>query len=434
MLSVGALVIVHLGPAGREAGLLGTLRRSLLETGECQPRTPTYPDHLVQPSWAASYPGSGAKMTWNLIEALTGVTTGDDWLLNGVEWSRSVTVKTHWPHPEGNQDVQYVEKAHFPRTILILRHPMDAIPGYHNFLYERDNNLPGHSTRAPLSAWLQWRDENFETEMARWLEHTAYWMDRYGGSGDKLIVSYEGVTDDESGPAFTYALATFLDASEGTDAITDNTSCIWQKIIKYKGKAPPAVDSEGDTTHVTSINPDSHRSGNSYHPYSNEQVRVMIQGLADLANSYAQDEQLVPILKSYLQAAEELLPKKTENPEVPTPVNKLQEIEPATETPDGTEAVVESQSLETTETLSATEASVESQAMEEAAPETPDETEAVVELQSLETTETLSSTEASVESQAVEDTTELVDEPAALDESGALEEHSETLDIAAAEA
>ena len=63
------------------------------------------PPQPIAPTFAASYPGSGAKMSWNLITGLTGVQTGDDWLLNDVEWNQAVTVKTHYPHPEGNPDI-----------------------------------------------------------------------------------------------------------------------------------------------------------------------------------------------------------------------------------------------------------------------------------------------------------------------------------------
>ena len=152
-------------------------------------------------------------MSWNLISGLTGVQTGDDWLLNGVQWNQAVTVKTHFPHAEGNQELanmaQYgVLKQTFPRvsesliavglllcqslhhlfsnpilfvytqlskpTVIILRHPMHAIPGYHNFLYEVEQGLTGHSTRAPVSVWNQWRDAHFQEEMDRWIQHAAY--------------------------------------------------------------------------------------------------------------------------------------------------------------------------------------------------------------------------------------------------------------------
>ena len=41
-------------------------------------------------------PAVGARMTWNLVEALTGLETGDNWNNNG-RGSNVVTVKTHYP-------------------------------------------------------------------------------------------------------------------------------------------------------------------------------------------------------------------------------------------------------------------------------------------------------------------------------------------------
>ena len=85
---------------------------------ECRVPPALPPSQPIAPVFAASYPGSGAKMSWNLITGLTGVQTGDDWLLNDVEWNQAVTVKTHFPHPQGNPDIGKIPnlKAAFPRA------------------------------------------------------------------------------------------------------------------------------------------------------------------------------------------------------------------------------------------------------------------------------------------------------------------------------
>ena len=85
---------------------------------ECRVPPALPPHQPIAPVFAASYPGSGAKMSWNLITGLTGVQTGDDWLLNDVEWNQAVTVKTHFPHPQGNPDIGKIPnlKAAFPRA------------------------------------------------------------------------------------------------------------------------------------------------------------------------------------------------------------------------------------------------------------------------------------------------------------------------------
>lgn len=50
-------------------------------------------DHPVTPTFSASFPGSGARVFWQLTEALTGLKTGDDFTANGD--SDYVSIKTH---------------------------------------------------------------------------------------------------------------------------------------------------------------------------------------------------------------------------------------------------------------------------------------------------------------------------------------------------
>ena len=101
-----------------------------------------------------AYPGSGAKMTWQLIEAMTGIVTGDDFNLNGHK--NIVSIKTYYPSNEGRP----MEGADdILRAILLIRNPLHSIPSYFNFLYEYQNNLPGHSTKAPLEEWVKVRSQ-----------------------------------------------------------------------------------------------------------------------------------------------------------------------------------------------------------------------------------------------------------------------------------
>ena len=138
--------------------------------GDCQVLEGLPPTEKIAPTFAASYPGSGAKMSWILITGLTGIQTGDDHRINEVAWDESITVKTHFPHKEGNPNIGSMMgrtegepglKFSFPRAFVMIRHPMNALPGYHNYLYEQNNCLAGHSTRAPLDEWLKWRNANF---------------------------------------------------------------------------------------------------------------------------------------------------------------------------------------------------------------------------------------------------------------------------------
>eukprot|EP00563_Minutocellus_polymorphus_P003453 CAMPEP_0181041534 /NCGR_PEP_ID=MMETSP1070-20121207/11652_1 /TAXON_ID=265543 /ORGANISM="Minutocellus polymorphus, Strain NH13" /LENGTH=376 /DNA_ID=CAMNT_0023119655 /DNA_START=97 /DNA_END=1223 /DNA_ORIENTATION=+ len=305
--------------------------------GGCEIKRPANPPHSVQPTWAASYPGSGAKLSWNLITALSGLPTTDDRRINGLDWHKVVSVKTHFP-TRRTVDVSSIQKVHFPRALLILRHPKDAIPSYHNHLYEKQNDIAEHSTRAPLDDWIQWRDASFHEQMEEWKSHIEYWLDAYpngGLEGDRLVVTYEGITDDIYGPTHAHALARFLDKSEGVDTVEldeGKVACVWRRIVKYKVlAAKEEQDGEKKTTskrrlrnslrnlrgslHRRSgrrrktkerkiVDPSSHRSGDSFRPYTNEQLDFMIEKLDQLRIKYMErNDDIVTVLESYLDVA-----------------------------------------------------------------------------------------------------------------------------------
>ena len=124
------------------------LRRSLsnaLPEGGCEITWPQKPPTDVEITYAASYPGCGARMTWNLVEALTGLETGDDWNNNG-RGEEVVTVKTHYPQSNGIL-VEFDDK--IKRVFLVIRNPMKSIPSFFNHIYEMRNHLPVHSKHAP---------------------------------------------------------------------------------------------------------------------------------------------------------------------------------------------------------------------------------------------------------------------------------------------
>jgi hypothetical protein len=145
------------------------LRRSLsnaLPEGGCEITWPQKPPTDVEITYAASYPGCGARMTWNLVEALTGLETGDDWNNNG-RGEEVVTVKTHYPQSNGIL-VEFDDK--IKRVFLVIRNPMKSIPSFFNHIYEMRNHLPVHSERAPLEEWLKWRDAYLDLEIAEYMK------------------------------------------------------------------------------------------------------------------------------------------------------------------------------------------------------------------------------------------------------------------------
>ena len=102
-------------------------RRQLSEAlpnGGCRLTWPKKPAPGTPITYAASYPGCGARMTWNLVEALTGLETGDDWNNNG-RGSEVVTVKTHYPQSNGILP-EFDDRIH--RAFIVIRNPMESIP------------------------------------------------------------------------------------------------------------------------------------------------------------------------------------------------------------------------------------------------------------------------------------------------------------------
>mmetsp|Transcript_26215 Transcript_26215/g.75709 ORF Transcript_26215/g.75709 Transcript_26215/m.75709 type:complete len:470 (-) Transcript_26215:1398-2807(-) len=246
-------------------------------------------------------------MTWKLIEALTGIVTGDEHHLNGHQWDRTASVKSHFPHEHGNNEMGLTTNEQFPRAVLLLRHPKDAIPSFFNFLYEVEHNLPGHSTRAPMEDWIKWRDSNFDEQMVVWAQHADYWLSRYSDDPEKILVlGFEGLTDDRGGPASALGLAAFLDRSAGVDTIDpEAVPCIWDKIVRYKEgekdtTTPPTVGrlvfQTGEEEGVAS----KRASGDCHdRPYTEQQLEKMLGLLREIHKKHKSNKQLVQWLRSY---------------------------------------------------------------------------------------------------------------------------------------
>lgn len=196
---------------------------------DCDISTISLPLQPIIPIFAASYPGSGAQMTHYLYEALTGLESGDEWLHRGDTYDR-ITIKTHYParqhQVEGSRLMQ--------RAILLIRSPLHSIPSYHNYLYEKEHDIPDHTTRSPVEAWLQWRDEHFEEELKIWKDHLTYWITQYDAD-DRLVISYERLVDNKMGPIESTRIANFLGRSEGIQVVPPSQiPCVWDKVVNYK--------------------------------------------------------------------------------------------------------------------------------------------------------------------------------------------------------
>ena len=143
-----------------------------LPNGGCEFTWPELSKAQIEQTFAASFPGSGARLTRNLIEGITGIVSASD--KNFQKYNkREVAIKTHYPHRAG-RDIDGAQDV--SRGLLLLRNPKFAIPSFHNFKFEIQNDLPNHSMRAPVNDWLKWRtDGQFDRQLSHWEDFVVYW-------------------------------------------------------------------------------------------------------------------------------------------------------------------------------------------------------------------------------------------------------------------
>jgi len=196
----------------------------------------------ITQTWQASFPGSGSRMTWSLVEALTGIRTNDDYDSHERGYENVVAVKTHYPVKNAKRRYWELDKL-FGRAMVILRNPINAIPSYFNLQYEHLNHLPNHSTRGPNEDWLQYRDHpgyGVSAQLVNYEKFVEYWMEKYADRRNLFLASYEDLTDDYLGPVVATGIARFLGESEGVDPIApESIPCVWMTIVNYKNAPPP---------------------------------------------------------------------------------------------------------------------------------------------------------------------------------------------------
>ena len=236
-----AMVVGSLGPASGIAGsssqassgspfdLFRRQASASLPGGGCQITAALVPAEPIEPVWLSSYPGSGAKLGWNLVQALSGYVTGDEHMLNGAALDHVVSIKSHWPHPRGSPNVDDMIES-VPRSVLLLRHPMNSIATFFTYLYEREHG----DTLPPLEDWMVWRNGHAAEQIDIWARFVDYWLSRYDVD-HRLIISYEGLTDYQGGVPTARALAKFLNEGQGVTTIDDESvPCVWAKVAMYK--------------------------------------------------------------------------------------------------------------------------------------------------------------------------------------------------------
>jgi hypothetical protein len=250
------------------------------------------------PTMIASYPGSGARLGWKLIRPITGYMTSDDAVDQDDLAKKGVVIaiKSHYP-AHGSNDELFEPFAEVPRSVLLIRNPIKCIPSFLSYLYERENNLDNHSTRVPLDEWVAWRDANFEKELQSWVHHTLFWME-HNAPEDQIVVAFEDLTSEETGPNEYLRLGEFLSETSGK-ALAHPPSeipCLWDYVVHNRGDQS-----------ITGLQPKSQREGPKMYPFTDEQTEAIVHYLKSLGELYP--EKLGAIMDNYIRAVFDLRDK-----------------------------------------------------------------------------------------------------------------------------
>mmetsp|Transcript_20409 Transcript_20409/g.33608 ORF Transcript_20409/g.33608 Transcript_20409/m.33608 type:complete len:342 (-) Transcript_20409:82-1107(-) len=258
--------------------------------GNCQIPRKIFSTHLVDTVYQPAFPGSGSRMTYELVSALTGMPISNDhnYAIDPNVRKHVVSVKTHYPNRNGISLEEFDDDFH--GALLVIRNPIKAIPSFFNFWYERINHLENHSVRAPTEEWVAFRDANFGEQLRSWRKHMDYWLDKYQNDRSKLLVlPYEHLTDNAKGPATALKLASFLDSAKGvTAAKPEDVACIWHRSVKYMD--------EGESVEGHSIRTGSHKT-----PYTQSQFDQIRNTLQHQKWKYKDDPEVFQIMDQYMR-------------------------------------------------------------------------------------------------------------------------------------
>ena len=217
------------------------------ESVDCKVQTATQDKRIEYPTWIASYPGSGSKLTWQLVEATTGIVTGDDLDTFGrVKNKTACAVKTHFPS-HAQTDVFLKLSPQIERAILLIRNPMHAIPSFFRFTYYLDHKQSTNSKKKknspPAKAWVAWRNDFFEQEMNLWVQNTEYWLKQYRRENLHLL-PFEYLISLDRGSDELQKVGNFLGSGDQTIASSlvppEQFCCLWGKIVQHSEKTSSA--------------------------------------------------------------------------------------------------------------------------------------------------------------------------------------------------
>ena len=270
-----------------------TLNKSMSSLTYCEAKWPLFGPRKMkykpkQTTMVASYPGSGARLSKKFMQAMSGGMVCSDVRIKKCKDRNSyLTVKTHFP--TGNSPVKSFERfASVERSVLLIRNPAKAIPSWFSFIYEREHHVLGHSVKAPLEEWINFREKNFSTSLEAWIRHAQFWLE-HNRKENTLIVTFEHLVDPQTGPDELEKFERFVSQSSGIPLIQEpeDIPCMWDYVVNSRG---------GEIQ--------SHRTGGpKLYPYTDEQIDMIVLELSAIGKNYPE---MANIMNDYIAEVLEL--------------------------------------------------------------------------------------------------------------------------------
>jgi hypothetical protein len=181
-------------------------------------------------------------------------------------------------------DTSKVENA-----ILMLRNPLDVMPSYFKFLYHFEITQDP-TAEPPVDRWVAWRNENFNNQLAKWAEHTDWWIKNYYSTGKLLVLEFEEFVDKKKGPEAFKTIGAFLGKVDPV-AVSNMTPenelpCIWSKVI---GETAPKNFKKTPS------------GGLPHFPYTVKQLENMVTVLKNLKKEHIGIPQVSIIMADYVK-------------------------------------------------------------------------------------------------------------------------------------
>ncbi|KAL3928734.1 MAG: hypothetical protein SGBAC_012520 [Bacillariaceae sp.] len=289
-----------------------------------------------KPVWIASYPGSGAEMVRDLVQALTGGLVGGSVYIKrdpphqDCVSSKAVTCKTHWPllpiHSPLDNPQDYNSNA-----ILLIRNPIHAFPSRLNHLWEVQTATSAHTTQAPEKNWNRWITKNWKQQVKTYQELIHTWTTTTTTTSNssnssfpyhvQLVLPYEELTRKLSprseNVTDTLATTSTTTSSTSTASTTDGygpaAAKRLVKLLQEQAEARVVVGDENIAClwrHVVLDRPRKKRSDHAYTPgYTQvlkDRILAMIQSLLETMRQQQQlttqsqvQEDLIRLLQQY---------------------------------------------------------------------------------------------------------------------------------------